>query len=58
MPHRLRLTPVLGYPLGALLGPKGLGAVAAGWPALGWITIGDERQIAGMAELGIVFLLF
>jgi CPA2 family monovalent cation:H+ antiporter-2 len=57
--HRLRLTPVLGYlAAGALLGPNGLGALAAGWPALGWITIGDERQIAGMAELGVVFLLF
>jgi K+:H+ antiporter len=57
--HRLRLTPVLGYlAAGALLGPNGLGALAANWPALGWITIGDVRQISGMAELGVVFLLF
>ena len=56
--HRLRLTPVLGYLAGRAARPQRARRARRGWPALGWITIGDERQIAGMAELGVVFLLF
>jgi CPA2 family monovalent cation:H+ antiporter-2 len=57
--HRLRITPVLGYlAAGALLGPKGLGQLTGQIPALGFVTIGDEQEIIGIAELGVVFLLF
>lgn len=57
--HRLKVTPVLGYlAAGALLGPKGLGALAASVPFLGAFTITDERSIGWIGELGVVFLLF
>lgn len=57
--HRFRVTPILGFlAAGAILGPKGLGAMAHAWPGLGLITITDEREIAWLAELGVLFLLF
>lgn len=57
--HRLSITPALGYlAAGALLGPNGLGRLTGQIPALDTITIADEREIAGIAELGVVFLLF
>jgi CPA2 family monovalent cation:H+ antiporter-2 len=57
--HRLRVTPVLGYlAAGALLGPNGLGRLTGDIPALDMVIIGDERDISGIAELGVVFLLF
>ncbi len=43
---------------GAVLGPLGLGRFVTDVPALYWITITDPKPIAGIAELGIVFLLF
>jgi monovalent cation:H+ antiporter-2, CPA2 family len=56
---RLGFSPVLGYlGAGALLGPLGLGSLITSFPPLTWITIGDARDVAGIAELGIVFLLF
>lgn len=57
--HRLNITPVLGYlGAGALLGPNGLGALASHIPPLGYVTITDQGDLASLAELGIVFLLF
>jgi monovalent cation:H+ antiporter-2, CPA2 family len=57
--HRLGLSPVLGYlGAGALLGPLGLGSFIAQVPALYWFTVVDARNVAGIADLGIVFLLF
>ena len=57
--RRWGLNPVLGYlAAGALLGPLGLGSFIRYFPALYWFTIGDAKSIAGIAELGIVFLLF
>src|SRR5919108_1729771 len=57
--HRLRVSPVLGFlAAGAILGPKGLGSMAQAWPGLGLVTITDEREIAWLAELGVLFLLF
>lgn len=56
---RLGFSPVLGYlAAGALLGPLGLGSLIQPFPLLFWFTIGDYSDVAGIAELGIVFLLF
>jgi CPA2 family monovalent cation:H+ antiporter-2 len=57
--HRLRVSPVLGYLLvGLLIGPHGLGLLAADWPALKMLTITDLDGVRHLAELGVVFLLF
>src|SRR5258707_9365583 len=59
MVRRFGLSPVLGYlGAGALLGPLGLGTFSHDHPALFWFTISDARNVDGIAELGIVFLLF
>ena len=59
MVRRFGLSPVLGYlGAGALLGPLGLGTFNHQYPALFWFTISDARNVDGIAELGIVFLLF
>jgi monovalent cation:H+ antiporter-2, CPA2 family len=56
---RLGVSPVLAYlGAGALLGPLGLGSLIKSFPPLFWITVGDAKDVAGIAELGIVFLLF
>ena len=56
---RLGFSPILGYlGAGALLGPLGLGSLSRSYPALAWFTIGDAKDVAGIAELGVVFLLF
>lgn len=57
--HRLRISAVLGFMLvGMAVGPSGLGALAERAPALAWITIADRSQIAPLADLGVVLLLF
>jgi K+:H+ antiporter len=57
--HRLKISPVLGFLLvGAVLGPHGLGRLAEHSRAIDWFTVTGERQIAFIADLGIVFLLF
>jgi CPA2 family monovalent cation:H+ antiporter-2 len=57
--HRLRISAVLGFMLvGMAVGPSGLGALAERAPALAWITIADRGQIAPLADLGVVLLLF
>ena len=56
---RLGFSPVLGYlAAGALLGPFGLGSLIQSFPVLSWFTVGDANDVAGIAELGVVFLLF
>jgi CPA2 family monovalent cation:H+ antiporter-2 len=56
---RLGFSPVLGYlAAGALLGPFGLGSLIQSVPALYWFTVGDAKDVAGIAELGVVFLFF
>jgi CPA2 family monovalent cation:H+ antiporter-2 len=56
---RWGLNPVLGYlGAGALLGPLGLGSFVASFPPLYWVTVGDARNVASIADLGVVFLLF
>jgi CPA2 family monovalent cation:H+ antiporter-2 len=56
---RLGFSPVLGYlAAGAVLGPLGLGSLSQSFPLLSWFTIGNYGDVAGIAELGVVFLLF
>jgi CPA2 family monovalent cation:H+ antiporter-2 len=53
--QRLKVSPILGFLLaGIALGPKGLGAL----PAFDWVTVNDEKSLATLAELGVVFLMF
>jgi monovalent cation:H+ antiporter-2, CPA2 family len=57
--RRWGISPVLGYlGAGAVLGPLGLGSISKAVPGLSWVTITDAQNVAGIAELGIVFLLF
>jgi len=57
--RRYGISPVLGYlGAGAVLGPLGLGSFEKLHPAFFWFTITDARNVAGIAELGVVFLLF
>jgi monovalent cation:H+ antiporter-2, CPA2 family len=57
--RRFGLSPVLGYlGAGALLGPLGLGSFHTQFPALFWFTISDAKNVEGIADLGVVFLLF
>jgi len=57
--RRFGFSPVLGYlGAGALLGPLGLGSFSGRFPALFWFTISDAKNVEGIAELGVVFLLF
>lgn len=57
--HRYRISPVLGFLIaGAILSPKGLGALSAALPAVEWFTINSPERVAKLAELGVVFLLF
>jgi CPA2 family monovalent cation:H+ antiporter-2 len=56
---RLGFSPVLGYlGAGALLGPLGLGSLVSSFHPLFWFTVADSKDVAGIAELGVVFLLF
>ena len=57
--HRFRISPVLGFLIaGAILSPKGLGALTPAAPAVEWITISSPERVSVLAELGVVFLLF
>ncbi|MEZ5842743.1 MAG: cation:proton antiporter [Hyphomicrobiaceae bacterium] len=57
--HRLKVSPVIGYiAAGLLLGPNGLGALALVFPDVHHVTLGGVKDIAALAELGVVFLLF
>lgn len=57
--RRFGLSPVLGYlAAGAVLGPLGLGSLIQQFPFLYWLTVVDAKNVAGIAELGVVFLLF
>lgn len=53
------ISPVLAYlGAGAILGPLALGSFIHQIPALYWFTVVDAEHVSGIAELGIVFLLF
>ncbi len=57
--HRFKISPVLGFLIaGAILSPKGLGALTPDIPAFEWFTINSPERVSKLAELGVVFLLF
>jgi CPA2 family monovalent cation:H+ antiporter-2 len=57
--ERWRVSPVLSYlAAGAILGPYGLGSLQTAAPFLYWVSITDAARVAGIAELGVVFLMF
>lgn len=56
---RLKINPVLGFlSVGVLLGPYGLASLAQAWPPLSWFTFARPDQVAFLAELGVIFLMF
>lgn len=55
----LRINSVVAFvACGALLGPFGLGGLAAKLPFLSTFTISNAKSLSGPAELGVAFLLF
>lgn len=57
--YRLRISSVLGFMLiGMAVGPFGLGALADEVPWLRYMTITGHSGIHGVAELGVILLLF
>src|SRR5262245_8910479 len=57
--RRWGISPILGYlGAGAVLGPLGLGSFIDRLPFLYWFTVVDAKNVAGIAQLGLVFLLF
>lgn len=57
--QRWGISSVLGYLCaGAVLGPLGLGAFKGDFAFLYWVTVVDAKNVAAIAELGVVFLLF
>ncbi|KRR01928.1 potassium transporter TrkA [Bradyrhizobium jicamae] len=57
--RRFGFNPVLGYlGAGAILGPLGLGSFIDRFPSLYWFTVVDPANVSGIANLGVVFLLF
>ena len=56
---RLKISPILGFlAAGVALGPQGLGQFDRVQPWLTYFTVSKPDEIADMAELGVVFLLF
>jgi CPA2 family monovalent cation:H+ antiporter-2 len=57
--RRVRIGAVLGFLLiGLVIGPHGLGKLAADYPFVRFLTIEDRERVAPFAELGVMFLLF
>src|SRR6185437_4095742 len=56
---RLKISPILGFlGAGVALGPFGLGALARQQPWLRPLAVANPKDIAELAEFGVVFLLF
>jgi CPA2 family monovalent cation:H+ antiporter-2 len=56
---RLKISPVIGFIIvGMIVGPFGLGALAAEHPWLDAVTITDRAGIEPFADFGIILLLF
>ncbi len=56
---RIGVSSILGFlVVGLLLGPHVLGRITETLPAFEALTITDPEGVAGLAELGVVFLLF
>ncbi|MGH6874972.1 MAG: cation:proton antiporter, partial [Aestuariivirgaceae bacterium] len=56
---RMRINPIIGFLIvGAFIGPNLLGELARQYPWLSMFIIGGGEDIARLAELGVVFLLF
>ena len=56
---RARVSQVVAFlVIGALVGPNGLGRIAADHAWLRWLTIADGEGVRVLAELGVVFMLF
>ena len=57
--RRWNVSPILGFlGAGVVLGPFGLGALSDQFPWLAVVTVDNPRDIAQLAEFGVVFLLF
>ncbi|HKU05229.1 MAG TPA: cation:proton antiporter, partial [Bradyrhizobium sp.] len=57
--RRWGFNPVIAYlGAGAILGPLGLGSFIPHLPFLYWFTVADAQNVEGIANLGVVFLLF
>lgn len=57
--RRLGVSPILGYlAAGAVLGPLGLGRFSNDSIIIKWATISNLQDLQGLAEFGVVFLLF
>ena len=56
---RVKISPIIGFILiGVLVGPAGLGGLAAAHDWLHYVTISNPHAVEPFAELGIVLLLF
>lgn len=57
--QRLRINQVLGFlAVGTLFGPFGLGRLAQDQAWLAWFTFPNNEDVAMLAELGVLFLMF
>ncbi|MDP3490232.1 MAG: cation:proton antiporter [Phenylobacterium sp.] len=57
--RRWKISPILGFILaGVALGPFGLARLGEYAPWVAYVTVGNPDDIAQLAELGVVFLLF
>ncbi len=57
--QRYRVNSVLGFlAVGILVGPFGLGRLAADVPLLGWLVFPNLDAVSVLAEVGVMFLMF
>ena len=57
--QRFRVSSVLGFlAVGMLVGPFGLGRLAADVPLLGWLVFPNLEAVAVLSEIGVMFLMF